>query len=95
MSVLATEVGTSSFSVVVPVFNSSSYLASTIEAIVQVFEKSGRRLELVLVNDGSSDPSWQIIVEKAEIRQRHLFVSMQFLFSPSSWQLLPGCYCPG
>ena len=70
MPVLATEVGKSSFSVVVPVFNSSRYLESTIEAIVQVFEKSGRRLELVLVNDGSTDPSWQIIVEKAETDRR-------------------------
>ncbi|SVB17088.1 uncharacterized protein METZ01_LOCUS169942, partial [marine metagenome] len=70
MSVLATEVGTSSFSVVIPVFNSSSYLASTIEAIVQVFEKRGRMLELVLINDGSSDSSWQVIVEKAKTDQR-------------------------
>jgi len=70
MPVRAREVGASNFSVVIPVFNSSRYLASTIDAVVQVFEKSGWMLELILVNDGSSDSSWQVIVEKAETDRR-------------------------
>jgi glycosyltransferase involved in cell wall biosynthesis len=84
MAVRATEVSASRFSVVVPVFNSSRYLASTIEAIVQVFERSGRTLELILINDGSSDSSWQIIVEKANTDPRIIGIDLLRNFGQQS-----------
>ncbi len=42
-------------SVVVPVFNESENIASTVQAIEEVMSKTGKSFEIVLVNDGSTD----------------------------------------
>ena len=65
MPIRPIDVDKSHFSVVVPVFNSSCYLANTIEKITQVFDKHEWNLEIILVNDGSSDSSWEVIVDNA------------------------------
>jgi polyisoprenyl-phosphate glycosyltransferase len=49
------------YSVVVPVFNSVEVVGETARRIVEVFEKEGLRYQLVLVNDGSRDGSWDVI----------------------------------
>jgi len=54
-----------SYSVVVPVFNSEAVVGRTIDAIEQVFQQAGLRYQLVLVNDGSRDRSWDIISDRA------------------------------
>jgi len=72
------------FSVVVPVFNSCKYLADTIESIIQTFEKSGKGLELILVNDGSTDLSWQVIVEQADLDSRVIGVDLLRNFGQQS-----------
>ena len=51
------------YSVVVPVFNSEDVVGRTIDRIVEVFEDAGLRYELILVNDGSRDGSWDVIAE--------------------------------
>ncbi len=56
------------YSVVVPVFNSARVVGDTIDRIVDVFEEAGLRYELILVNDGSRDKSWQIISDRARSR---------------------------
>jgi glycosyltransferase involved in cell wall biosynthesis len=43
-------------------------VGTTIDRIVEVFEGAGLRYELILVNDGSKDGSWDVIADRA----RHL-----------------------
>jgi glycosyltransferase involved in cell wall biosynthesis len=53
------------YSVVVPVYNSESLVGETVDSIVKTLENQGLRYELILVNDGSSDGSWDVIAGKA------------------------------
>ena len=53
------------YSVVVPVYNSEGIVGETVDRIVAEFEILGLDYELILVNDGSHDRSWQVISEKA------------------------------
>lgn len=53
------------YSVVVPVFNSVDLVGKTVDRIVEVFEAEGLSYELILVNDGSRDGSWDVVAEKA------------------------------
>jgi glycosyltransferase involved in cell wall biosynthesis len=53
---------------VVPVYNSVGVVGLTIERIVDVFESAGLRYELILVNDGSRDGSWDVIASQARSR---------------------------
>ncbi len=48
-------------SVVVPVYNSSSILPDLVSRLAPVLESCSREYELVLVNDGSRDQSWEAI----------------------------------
>ncbi|HEX6151329.1 glycosyltransferase family 2 protein [Nocardioides sp.] len=53
------------YSIVIPVFNSEPIVGDTIDRVVDVFTEAGLRYELILVNDGSQDRSWQVISERA------------------------------
>lgn len=53
-------------SILVPVYNSSGFLANTLEAIDKQREESNWKLEVVLVDDGSKDKSYDKIVELAK-----------------------------
>ena len=59
------------YSLVVPVYNSVDLVGTTIDRIVEVFEGAGLSYQLVLVNDGSRDGSWEVIAEAARAN-RHL-----------------------
>src|SRR5215208_2731130 len=48
-------------SVVVPVYNSASTLSALADRLSAVLERGGGAYEIVLVNDGSADGSWQAI----------------------------------
>lgn len=61
---------TPTYSLVVPVFNSARVVARTIDRILEVFDDSGLDYELILVNDGSSDDSWQVISDRARTTPR-------------------------
>jgi glycosyltransferase involved in cell wall biosynthesis len=50
-------------SVVVPAFNEARHLQATIEALVEAVSRSGFEAELVLVDDGSTDSSSQVVRE--------------------------------
>jgi polyisoprenyl-phosphate glycosyltransferase len=53
------------YSIVVPVFNSAGVVGTTVERIVEVFEGAGLSYQLILVNDGSTDGSWDVIAAHA------------------------------
>ena len=53
------------YSVVIPVYNSAAIVGETIDRTVAVFEGHGWDYELILVNDGSRDQSWDLLREKA------------------------------
>lgn len=52
-------------SVVIPVYNGSDSLPDLVEALGAVLPEIANRFELVLVNDGSPDHSWQVITRLA------------------------------
>ena len=51
------------FSVVVPVFNSELSLRELFHDILSAIESSGDTVEVILVDDGSTDRSWEVIRE--------------------------------
>jgi glycosyltransferase involved in cell wall biosynthesis len=53
------------YSVVIPVYNSEKIVGTTIDRVVAVFTEAGLDHEVILVNDGSTDDSWEVIAEKA------------------------------
>lgn len=58
------------YSVVIPVYNSENIVGQTIDQTVEFFASRLLEYELILVNDGSTDGSWQVIKEKASHNQR-------------------------
>lgn len=58
-------------SVVVPVYNSETTLRELVSRLAVVLSGVADSFEVVLVNDGSRDGSWQKIVE---LTQMHSFV---------------------
>jgi undecaprenyl-phosphate 4-deoxy-4-formamido-L-arabinose transferase len=58
-------------SVVVPVYNSAAILPDLVERLQPVLSATGTPFELILVNDGSRDESWQVI---GQLAARHPWV---------------------
>jgi polyisoprenyl-phosphate glycosyltransferase len=48
-------------SIVIPVYNSQDCLAELVKRITTVLGPAGRSFEIILVNDGSTDKSWEVI----------------------------------
>jgi len=61
----------SSLSVVVPVYNSQSTLRRLVERLEPVLRSAGGAFELILVNDGSRDGSWDVA---AALSREHAWV---------------------
>ena len=61
----------SGYSVVVPVYNSAALLPRLVERLAPVMVAVGAPFELILVNDGSRDDSWEVIEDLAA---RHRWV---------------------
>jgi polyisoprenyl-phosphate glycosyltransferase len=59
------------YSIVIPVYNSEAIVGATIDQVVEVFEAAGLSYELILVNDGSPDRSWEVISKRAR-SNKHL-----------------------
>lgn len=57
-------------SILVPVYNNAPYLKELYARIAQTMDGERIPFELLLVNDGSRDDSWQIIAALAEADQR-------------------------
>ena len=58
------------YSIVVPVFNSAEIVGRTVDRIVEVFEEAKLSYQIVLVNDGSRDGSWDVIAGRARANPR-------------------------
>jgi undecaprenyl-phosphate 4-deoxy-4-formamido-L-arabinose transferase len=56
---------TESLSVVVPVYNSEQTLRNLAERLLRLLAQEAGRYEIILVNDGSRDASWEVIKEIA------------------------------
>ena len=54
-----------SISVVVPAYNSEGTLSELVARLEPVLSLLSQRFELILVNDGSRDQTWQVIKELA------------------------------
>ena len=53
------------WSVVIPVYNSAPLVGQTVDGLLAMFADRGLRHEVVLVNDGSTDDSWEVIRGRA------------------------------
>lgn len=53
------------YSVVIPVYNSEPIVGSTVDQVLAVFTDAGLDHEVILVNDGSTDRSWDVIAGRA------------------------------
>lgn len=53
------------YSVVIPVYNSEAIVGRTIDRTLDFFRQNRFKCEIVLVNDGSQDRSWDVIRQKA------------------------------
>lgn len=52
-----------SFSIVTPVYNEEAIIINSIQHNIQVLEKTGLEYEIIVVNDGSKDNSYKLILE--------------------------------
>ena len=52
-------------SIVIPVYNSSESLKPLVERLVNVMGETGGHFEIVMVNDGSRESSWEVIKKLA------------------------------
>lgn len=64
------------YSVVIPVYNSATIVGETIDRTLRVFEEHGHSCEVILVNDGSTDASWQVIRDKAPTRPNVIAINL-------------------
>lgn len=48
-------------SIVIPVYNSGEFITNTVEQVLNVIKENKYKAEVVLVNDGSKDNSWEVI----------------------------------
>lgn len=53
------------YSIVIPVYNSQNVVENVVEILLDVINKNGFSAEIILVNDGSSDSSWDVIKQLA------------------------------
>ncbi len=64
------------YSVVIPVFNSEPIVGQTVDRVLEVFADADLRCELILVNDGSADRSWDVIAARARAHPNVLAVNL-------------------
>jgi glycosyltransferase involved in cell wall biosynthesis len=57
---------TSLVSVVIPTYNSEDFLSITVSRVITSMERIGRPFEVILVNDGSHDGTWLVVLKIAE-----------------------------
>lgn len=58
----------SAFSVVIPVYNEDASVADTLDRIQEILKSTGCKYEIIVVNDGSTDRSGEILRARRDIR---------------------------
>lgn len=58
------------YSVCIPVYNSENILEELSKRLFSVFEKITERYEILLVDDGSIDKSWEVMQKLREKNKR-------------------------
>jgi glycosyltransferase involved in cell wall biosynthesis len=58
--------GCPSISIVIPLYNEGSHLSSLLSDLKAALNETGCRFEIILVDDGSLDDTWQRIVDQAQ-----------------------------
>ncbi|WP_136799863.1 MULTISPECIES: glycosyltransferase [Desulfosediminicola] len=58
------------YSVVIPVYNSEKIVGKTIDETILFFDSNLLDFEIILVNDGSTDGSWNVLKQKALMDER-------------------------
>ncbi|MBI5136218.1 MAG: glycosyltransferase family 2 protein [Nitrospirae bacterium] len=64
------------YSVVIPVYNSEGIVGETLDRTARFFEERGLSYEIIAVNDGSRDGSWQVIAARARANPRIIAVNL-------------------
>lgn len=64
------------YSVVIPVYNSEPIVATTVARTKEFFESQQLAYEIILVNDGSHDNSWQVIEQIAKDSQHVVAINL-------------------
>ncbi|MEX2596289.1 MAG: glycosyltransferase family 2 protein [Salibacteraceae bacterium] len=57
------------YSIIIPVYRSEKIIGKTVEKTLEVMRKHELSAEVVLVNDGSPDHSWEVISELAKVHK--------------------------
>jgi len=65
------------YTVVIPVFNGATIIARTIDRVDWYFRTRGLAFELIVVNDGSSDGTWDVL--KREAGQRSNLIALNLV----------------
>lgn len=64
------------FSIVIPVFNSAGVVADTVRCTIAAMEAMDEHFEIILVNDGSKDESWEVIAALARNDKRVIAIDL-------------------
>jgi glycosyltransferase involved in cell wall biosynthesis len=64
------------FSIIIPVFNSESCLQDSVSAVTIAMESFNENYEIILVDDGSKDKSWEIIKQLKSINPKIIGVKL-------------------
>ena len=70
---------TMKYSVIIPVYNSYEVVGETIQYTVDFFESRKLDYELILVNDGSRDSSWEVVKEWATDKRPSQCIAIDLL----------------
>ena len=65
-------------SVVIPVFNEEENLAELSDRLLTTLSANGRPFEIIFVDDGSADRSWEILTELCQYHPNHIR-ALQFI----------------
>ena len=71
-------------SVIIPSYNEEGNIVNTADVVSRLLEENGIDYELIFVNDGSTDKTWELINELASTRERIIGVNFSRNFGKES-----------